>query len=459
MRAAVYLRISQDRTGEGAGVERQREDCLALAKQLGWQVVEVYQDNDVSASSGKPRPSYRRMLTDIEVGKVDAIIAWHTDRLYRRLADLEELANLCGQRKLAVRTCRAGELDLSTPTGRMIAEILGSVASYEVRQKADRWLRSVRQRREAGKFSPSGPRSFGYNRDGTLNEPEADALRSLARDLLAGTTTISAASRWLTEQGLLTTYGNAWQTASLRRLLTAPRTAGLSKLRDPDTGQDVILGEGEWEPILDRETWEQIRARVARNGVISPGGRRPNALLHGIAVCGQDGCGRNLTKTVSSVPIYQCRTAARTSRHITVSARSLEQMVESYARAKWADERVRNAVVARLTPGEAGKLQQEIADLEAELVEWRDSLLATRRASTKADVVAAMDRIRDELDEKRAQIQPITFDLALITGKEWPEDLERRSRLIRLVVRRVVVMPAAGRGRFDQERVVVEPAQ
>jgi site-specific DNA recombinase len=58
-RAAIYCRISQDRAGAGLGVERQREDCAALADRLGWNVVETFTDNDLSAYSGKPRAGYR----------------------------------------------------------------------------------------------------------------------------------------------------------------------------------------------------------------------------------------------------------------------------------------------------------------------------------------------------------------------------------------------------------------
>jgi hypothetical protein len=57
VRAAIYVRISSDRTGAGLGVARQEEDCRALCERLGWQVVRVYPDNDVSAYSGKPTTS------------------------------------------------------------------------------------------------------------------------------------------------------------------------------------------------------------------------------------------------------------------------------------------------------------------------------------------------------------------------------------------------------------------
>src|ERR1039458_154791 len=96
--AAIYTRISDDRTGSHLGVTRQREDCEALAQRLGWPASDYYEDNDLSAYSGKPRPEYRRMLDDLRSGRIDAIVAWHPDRLYRSPRDLEELIDLIDAR-------------------------------------------------------------------------------------------------------------------------------------------------------------------------------------------------------------------------------------------------------------------------------------------------------------------------------------------------------------------------
>lgn len=66
---AVYARISQDRTGEELGIRRQLADCRAEADRRGWVVAEEYVDDDVSAYSGKKRPAFERMLTDLAEGR------------------------------------------------------------------------------------------------------------------------------------------------------------------------------------------------------------------------------------------------------------------------------------------------------------------------------------------------------------------------------------------------------
>lgn len=451
MRTAIYLRISQDKTGEEAGVNRQREDCVALAERLDWQVVEVYQDNDVSASSGKPRPNYRRMLADIEAGKIDAVVCWHPDRLYRRLRDLEDLADICGKHQIMVRTCRAGEFDLSTPTGRMLAGILASVAKGEVEVKADRWQRSVRQRRESGRWWNSAGRMFGYTRDGVVVEDEAEILRQSAADILAGAS-VHAVCQRLERDGVKTTRGNDWTPPSLRVTLRSPKIAGLSALK----GQ--IIGPGQWEPILDRPTWERVVAAINTGRRQAPAPRR--ALLSGLVFCGVDDCGLRLYRSSrGGVHRYACRTYYRMRGHITVDATHIEQMVEAAARAALSSDRVRAAIAARLSNAgaAAADLTADIDRIDSEIRE-REAELEQAGSRSRVAAMRAIDDLDAQLTAKREQLAALT-PVALPVGDEWPDDIERRAALIELVVKRVVVLPhdRSRGGTFDPGRVQIVP--
>ena len=70
----MYTRISDDHTGQGLGVQRQLDDCLALAERLGWDVVARYDDNDLSAFNGKTRPGFEAMLDAMKRGEFGALI-------------------------------------------------------------------------------------------------------------------------------------------------------------------------------------------------------------------------------------------------------------------------------------------------------------------------------------------------------------------------------------------------
>src|SRR5688500_6813913 len=84
IRAAIYARISDDQRGDEAGIGRQTDDALALARRRGWLVpAEPYTDNDVSAFKGARRDGYIALMRAVEAGEVDAIIVWQTSRLWR----------------------------------------------------------------------------------------------------------------------------------------------------------------------------------------------------------------------------------------------------------------------------------------------------------------------------------------------------------------------------------------
>ena len=87
-------------------------------------------DDDRSAYSAKPRPGYQRLLTALDAAAVDAVLAWHPNRLHRYPVELEDFIALIEAIGAKVMTCRAGEFDLSTPSGRTAARIVGAVARH-----------------------------------------------------------------------------------------------------------------------------------------------------------------------------------------------------------------------------------------------------------------------------------------------------------------------------------------
>lgn len=454
--AAVYLRISQDPTGEQAGVTRQREDCLALVEQQGWAVFEVYEDNDISASSGKVRPAYERMLAAIRAGGVDAVVAWHPDRLYRKLRDLEELIEAVEKRNVVMRTVRAGEIDLSTPTGRMLARILSATAQAEGEVKADRWRRSWRQGREAGRPAKTGSRLFGYTHEGDLVPREAAIARRMASDILTGLPILTV-SRRLEAEGVLTTRGGVWRPGTVRQYLANPRIAGYSTL----AGE--IVADGDWTPILDRDTWETVRALLTARG------RAPvprASVLNGLIHCGACGhrlitSGRPNRKGGPGIRTYRCpdRPGMPGCGKVSADAHPVETVVEAYARARLADPRVTSRVAELHATAGAGELLVEIASLEGRLTDL-DAQLDEPGVPVQR-LLTAIDRTKERLARCQSDLADATraaMPHVHSGGAEWPEDLARRRDLIAVALGEDTVWldPAPeGANRFVPDRVRV----
>src|SRR6266516_2422287 len=278
MRAAIYTRISAD-DGTALGVARQEEDCRAVATQRGWNVVGVYTDNDISASSGKPRPAYQRLVADIRAGLVNAVIVWDLDRLHRRPIELEQFLDISDRHHIALASV-GGDVDLATPQGRMVARIKGAVARQEADQISRRVRRKFDQLAYTGQVSNGGKRPYGYTLDRMhIIESEAAIIREIAARLLAGES-LHEIARDLNARSISASQGGRWGRNSIRTLLCAPRIAGLRQHRG------TVIGDAAWPAILDRATWEGVRAVLLDPNRRAPG--HANARHHrlsGIARC------------------------------------------------------------------------------------------------------------------------------------------------------------------------------
>ncbi|HEV8652304.1 MAG TPA: recombinase family protein, partial [Actinomycetes bacterium] len=287
--AGVYARISYVRQADGTperlGVERQVPPCRELARRQGWTVAEpVYEDNDLSAYSGKRRPGYEQLLADAKAGRIKVIVAWHADRLTRQPTENEALIALAERYGIQLATV-TGEHDLATPSGRLHFRMLGSIARYESEHRAERLRLKWDELARAGKPKGGGVRPFGFEPDRmTLDEVEAALLREAAERVLAGEGLYAVLRDWHARE-IVTPTGKVWSTTSLRRALLAPRSAGLREHRGE------VLGPAVWPAILDETTRKRLLELFGRDDRKRQG--RPRTyLLSGITICGREGCGR-----------------------------------------------------------------------------------------------------------------------------------------------------------------------
>ncbi len=288
-KAAIYCRISKDPQGLRAGVDRQEADCRALAERKGWAVADVYVDNDISAWSGKRRPEYERMLADVADGTVTAIIAWHLDRLTRSPKELEHFFDVCDAAGLKTMATVTGDTDLSTRDGRFYARMLGAVARKASDDASARIKAAFDAKAARGEYKRGGERPFGYVWDddaGKLlpHEDEAALIKEAVQRILAGESRRSITRDWH-DQGIRTSMGKPWSITRLGELLGSPRLIGKRVHRGE------VVGDGDWDPIIDAETQHRVVRKMGRQRVNAPRGRQRH-LLTGLAVCG--GCGQPL---------------------------------------------------------------------------------------------------------------------------------------------------------------------
>lgn len=262
-----------------------------MAQAKGWESPVLYKDNSISATNGKTRPEFEKLLRDVESGSVGRVLVWHLDRLTRSMRDLARFIDAGQRHRVNIASVHGVSLDLGDPTGVAVAQILTAIASMETAHKGERQKRANRQRAEAGKPFWSR-RPFGYDRtpdgDVFLVEVEAQAIRAAADAILNGATVSSVVREW-NAAGLRTTAGDGgpWGVTQVRRVLINPRYAG----KRIYNGED--MGAGEWAPILTEDQHRSLEVKLTDpRRKTAPDDLNSKYLLSGILDCAK--CGKKM---------------------------------------------------------------------------------------------------------------------------------------------------------------------
>lgn len=463
-RAGIYVRISQDREGAGLGVARQEEDCRALCERRRWSVTEVYVDNDVSAYSGRRRPAWERLLADVESGAVDAIAVWHVDRLTRSPVELEAVIDLADRHGLELATV-TGDVDLGTPTGRMVARILGATARQEAEHKAERQRRQRRQAAEAGLPNGGGHRPFGYQDDRvTIEKAEAKVIREITKRVLAGES-LSSVCRDLAERGVTTPLGGRWTPTTLRRMLGSARISGRREHRpraSADTGTRPLLGEivgpAAWPAIISPEDSDRLRAMLSDPSRRRNLGNGRSYLLSGILRCGL--CGGGLVgRPRSGVPRYVCPNLPGGSGcgGIATVADKADILVRDLVLLALADGEITERLRQQddVDPDLQSAVDRDVQRLEELAEEWAAGDL------TRGEWKAARDVLNARLDANRRELARVSAaaPVAGMAGsyddllRRWDNlNQSQRRALVSAVLERVDVASANPRKKWDPER-------
>lgn len=177
---AIYVRVSS----------RQQDTRSQIPDLRRW--VEASCDEPTTwyeeKATGKrmDRPTMERLLADVAAGKIGRIVVWRLDRLGRTAAGLTQFFDDLVRRRVGLYSLRDC-LDLETPAGRLMANVLASVAAYETEVRGERQRAGIDAARAAGKqWGGSKP---GRRLSVTIEQQEA------VRRLRAEGTSIAAISR------------------------------------------------------------------------------------------------------------------------------------------------------------------------------------------------------------------------------------------------------------------------
>ncbi len=297
VRCAIYTRKS---TEEGLdqtfnSLDAQREACaayIASQKHEGWQLLPSAYDDGGFSGGTMERPGLKRLLADVEAGRVDVIVVYKVDRLTRALSDFAKIVDVLDARGASFVSVTQA-FNTTTSMGRLTLNVLLSFAQFEREVTGERIRDKIAASKKKGMWM-GGPVPLGYDimdRKLIVNEAEAETVRFIfSRHRALGT--ISALTIDLAASGVV----------SKRRVMRDGRVTGQTPytpgalthllrnvLYTGRVSHHGTIYAGEHDGILDQSLWDESQELLDRSPLKPRTGH--SSLLNGLV---QDAYGRKM---------------------------------------------------------------------------------------------------------------------------------------------------------------------
>jgi len=215
-RCAIYTRKSTDEglDQEYNSLEAQRDSGLAFIasqRQEGWIAIDDGYDDGGFSGGNTNRPALKRLLADVEDGKVDVIVVYKIDRLSRSLSDFAQIVDLFDAHGVTFVSVTQ-QFNTTTSMGRLMLNVLLSFAQFEREVTGERIRDKIAASKAKGMWMGGVP-PLGYDvkdRKLVINEPEAE----LVRDIFSRYAEHGSAARLVRELEIEGHTTKSWQTQS-----------------------------------------------------------------------------------------------------------------------------------------------------------------------------------------------------------------------------------------------------
>ena len=223
MKVIGYIRVStEEQASDGVSLAAQREKLIAYAKLYDLELVEIIED---AGQSGKTldRPGLKKALAMIRSGKAGGLLIAKLDRLSRSVVDWNTLIDsYFGERAGKQLFSVADSIDTRTAAGRLVLNVLMSVAQWERETIGERTKDALQHKIRKGERCGKVRFGFRLADDGValIEDPaEQEVLRTIRRLKAAGQSLREIAAE-LTRRGILTKEGNrTWKHTTVARIL------------------------------------------------------------------------------------------------------------------------------------------------------------------------------------------------------------------------------------------------
>lgn len=281
-RVAAYCRVSTQEEQQVGSFEMQiHHFTKRIQANPDWELVEIYQDEGISATTVEKRLGFQKMISDAVDGKIDLILTKSISRFGRNIVDI--LDNLRTLSALNPPVMVEFETEGITYTGdgrnNLLIALLSALAEMESQQKSEAIKAGIRWRMAEGIYKFSVQNTLGFYRDHfgrmVIEPTEARIVEYIYESCLEGASPSEIAAA-LTEQGVRSPMGKErWLPGTVRSILKNEKYCGdvlMQKTYTKDyrthrsvknTDLNMYFKENHHAPIIKREDWLQVQDILA----------------------------------------------------------------------------------------------------------------------------------------------------------------------------------------------------
>lgn len=372
---AIYIRVSTDKQEE-LSPDAQLRLLIDYAKTNHTDIPMeyIFQDNGISGRKADKRPAFQQMiaLAKSKEHPIDTIIVWKFSRFARNQEESIVYKSLL--KKNNVDVVSVSEPLIDGPFGSLIERIIEWMDEYYSIRLSGEVMRGMTQNALRGHYQGDAP--IGYQSPGNKKAPEKDPktiqIPIMMKDLLLSGSSLLQIARKLNEQGYRTKHGNLWDARGVRYVLENPFYAGISRWNYTDRGRqlkpadEVIYTKGNWEPLWDKATLEEIKKHLAMN-MRKTKSRDVSAAKHwlsGLLICSS--CGGTLaysgTKNSRGFQCWKYTKGFCNESHY-IGIHPIEKMVIEYLESVLHSP----AIVYTVISSASANADSKLADLEKQL--------------------------------------------------------------------------------------------
>ena len=262
-RCAVYCRVSSDERLDQTfnSIDAQREAgaaFIASQRSEGWEPVEDSYEDPGFTGGNMDRPGLKRLLRDIQDGKIDIVVVYKIDRLSRSLADFAKMIQLFDRYKASFSSVTQ-QINSATSMGRLMLNVLLSFAQFEREVTGERIRDKIAASKRKGMWM-GGQVPMGYcvdNRKLVAVPEEAQVVRQIFGSFVA-TRSTTLMVKQLVEQGVRSKNGKPLTKQALYTILH-------NRLYIGDLGHKGNFYPGQHEALIDQSVWDRVQEIMAEN--------------------------------------------------------------------------------------------------------------------------------------------------------------------------------------------------